>query len=213
MAAGIVPEKIVFSGVGKTDDEMAAGLEAGIRQFNVESLAELDQLAAVADRLGKTAQVALRVNPDVDAGTHEKISTGKAENKFGIAWEDAEAAYAHAAGLAGLEPCAIDIHIGSQITDLGPFRTAFEKTADLLARLRAKDLTITRLDLGGGLGCPISAIMKPARPAWLMRASLRKISPIAAARSFWNRVGSLPPMPVFWSPASSAPNRVRPKIS
>ena len=89
MAAGIVPEKIVFSGVGKTDDEMAAGLEAGIRQFNVESLAELDQLAAVANRLGKTAQVALRVNPDVDAGTHEKISTGKAENKFGIAWEDA----------------------------------------------------------------------------------------------------------------------------
>jgi len=154
MAAGIVPEKIVFSGVGKTDDEMAAGLEAGIRQFNVESLAELDQLAAVADRLGKTAQVAVRVNPDVDAGTHEKISTGKAENKFGIAWEDAEAAYAHAARLAGLEPCAIDIHIGSQITDLGPFRTAFEKTVDLLARLRAKDLTITRLDLGGGLGVP-----------------------------------------------------------
>ena len=154
MAAGIVPEKIVFSGIGKTDDEMAAGLEAGIRQFNVESLAELDQLAAVANRLGKTAQVALRVNPDVDAGTHEKISTGKAENKFGIAWEDAEAAYAHAAGLASLEPCAIDIHIGSQITDLGPFRTAFEKTADLLARLRAKDLTITRLDLGGGLGVP-----------------------------------------------------------
>ena len=154
MAAGIAPEKIVFSGVGKTDDEMAAGLEAGIRQFNVESLAELDQLGAVADRLGKTARVALRVNPDVDAGTHEKISTGKAENKFGIAWEDAEAAYAHAAGLAGLSPCAIDIHIGSQITNLGPFRTAFEKTADLLARLRAKGQTITQLDLGGGLGVP-----------------------------------------------------------
>ena len=164
MAAGIMPEKIVFSGVGKTDDEMAAGLEAGIRQFNVESLAELDQLAAVADRLGKTAQVALRVNPDVDAGTHEKISTGKAENKFGIAWEDAEAAYAHAAGLAGLEPCAIDIHIGSQITDLGPFRIAFEKTADLLARLRAKDLTITRLDLGGGLGVPYQRNNDPPDP-------------------------------------------------
>ena len=152
--AGIAPEKIVFSGVGKTDAEMAAGLEADIQQFNVESLAELDQLASIADRLGKKARVALRVNPDVDAGTHEKISTGKAENKFGIAWEDAEHAYAHAAALPSLDPSAIDIHIGSQITDLAPFKTAFEKTADLLARLRAAGLTITQLDLGGGLGVP-----------------------------------------------------------
>ena len=154
LRAGIAPEKIVFSGVGKTADEMRVALQAGILQFNVESLSEIDMLAEVARGLGKTAEIALRVNPDVDAGTHEKISTGKAENKFGIAWDDAEAGFAHARALDGVEAVAIDIHIGSQITDLTPFRTAFEKVADLLARLRADEHEITRLDLGGGLGVP-----------------------------------------------------------
>lgn len=154
LKAGIAPEKIVFSGVGKTADEMRAALEAGILQFNVESLSEIDMLAAIASSMGKTADIALRVNPDVDAGTHEKISTGKAENKFGIAWEDAEAGFAHARALDGIEATAIDIHIGSQITDLMPFRAAFQKVAELLARLRADGHDIKRLDLGGGLGVP-----------------------------------------------------------
>lgn len=154
LKAGIPAEKIVFSGVGKTAAEMRAALEAGILQFNVESLAEIDTLATVATGMNKTAQIALRVNPDVDAGTHEKISTGKAENKFGIAWEDAEAGFAHARALDGVEASAIDIHIGSQITDLAPFRVAFEKISGLLARLRADGHDIKRLDLGGGLGVP-----------------------------------------------------------
>ena len=154
LEAGIAPEKIVFSGVGKTAEEMRAALAVGILQFNVESLSEIDMLAAEARAMGKTAQIALRVNPDIDAGTHEKISTGKAENKFGIAWEDAAAGFAHAKALDGVEATAIDIHIGSQITDLTPFRRAFEKIAGLLAELRADGHDIRRLDLGGGLGVP-----------------------------------------------------------
>ncbi len=154
LKAGIDPSKIVFSGVGKTADEMHAALDAGILQFNVESLSEIDMLASVASRIGKVAQVALRVNPDIDAGTHEKISTGKAENKFGIAWEDAEAGFAHVQSLDGVEAKGIDIHIGSQITDPEPFRLAFEKVAGLLTSLRAKGHIIERLDLGGGLGVP-----------------------------------------------------------
>ena len=114
--------------------------------------------------MGKTAKIALRVNPDIDAGTHEKISTGKAENKFGIAWEEAEAAYAHAGSLTGIDVCGIDIHIGSQITDLAPFRAAFEKTAQLLTRLRAAGHKITRLDLGGGLGVPYDKTGNDALP-------------------------------------------------
>ncbi len=154
LEAGIAPEKIVFSGVGKTAQEMQAALKAGILQFNVESLSEIDLLAETASHMGKTAQIALRVNPDIDAGTHEKISTGKAENKFGIAWEDAKAGFDHAASLDGVEATGIDIHIGSQITDLTPFRRAFQKVADLLADLRAAGHNIRRLDLGGGLGVP-----------------------------------------------------------
>ena len=156
LKAGIEPQKIVFSGVGKTAEEMRAALEAGILQFNVESLAEIDLLADVAHAMGKVAQIALRVNPDVDAGTHEKISTGRAEDKFGIAWDDAEAGFAHARDLAGVEATGIDIHIGSQITELEPFRLAFEKVASLLGNLRAQGHRIERLDLGGGLGVPYS---------------------------------------------------------
>jgi diaminopimelate decarboxylase len=154
LQAGVPPEKIVFSGVGKTAEEMRAALAAGILQFNVESLSEIDLLAETACAMGQTAQIALRVNPDIEAGTHKKISTGTAETKFGIAWEDAEAGFAHARDLDGVDAVGIDIHIGSQITDLTPFRRAFEKVGDLLQKLRANGHDIRRLDLGGGLGVP-----------------------------------------------------------
>ena len=154
LEAGVPAEKIVFSGVGKTAEEMRAALSVGILQFNVESLSEIDLLAETASAMGKTAEIALRVNPDIDAGGHEKISTGKAENKFGIAWEDAETGFAHARALEGVVATGIDIHIGSQITELEPFRRAFEKIAGLLANLRADGHDIQRLDLGGGLGVP-----------------------------------------------------------
>lgn len=154
LQAGVPPEKIVFSGVGKTAEEMRAALEAGILQFNVESLSEIDLLAETASALGKTAEIALRVNPDIEAGTHKKISTGTAETKFGIAWDEAEAGFAHARALDGVEAVGIDIHIGSQITDLTPFRRAFEKVGALLTALRADGHDIRRLDLGGGLGVP-----------------------------------------------------------
>lgn len=154
LQAGVPPEKIVFSGVGKTAEEMRAALEAGILQFNVESMSEIDLLAETAGALGKTAEIALRVNPDIEAGTHKKISTGTAETKFGIAWEEAEAGFAHARALDGVEAVGIDIHIGSQITDLTPFRRAFEKVGALLTALRADGHDIRRLDLGGGLGVP-----------------------------------------------------------
>ena len=153
LEAGVPAEKIVFSGVGKTAEEMRAALAVGILQFNVESLSEIDLLADTATAMGKTAHIALRVNPDIDAGTHEKISTGKAENKFGIAWEEARTAFAHAEALDGVTASGIDIHIGSQITELEPFRRAFEKIAGLLADF-ADGHDIRRLDLGGGLGVP-----------------------------------------------------------
>ena len=154
LLSGIPAEKIVFSGVGKTEAEMTYALNADIAQFNVESRAELEQLSEVATKQGKTARISLRVNPDIDAGTHEKISTGKAENKFGIAWDEAEASYAKAATLPGLEIVGIDIHIGSQITELTPFRNAFTKVANLLEKLTDAGHNITTLDLGGGLGIP-----------------------------------------------------------
>ena len=154
LLSGIPAEKIVFSGVGKTEAEMAFALNADIAQFNVESRAELEQLSEVATRESKTARISLRVNPDIDAGTHEKISTGKAENKFGIAWDEAEASYAKAATLPGLEIVGIDIHIGSQITELPPFKNAFIKVAGLLKKLTDSGHNIITIDLGGGLGIP-----------------------------------------------------------
>lgn len=153
-AAGVPGERIVFSGVGKTRAEMRLALEGGIRQFNVESEPELRALSQVATELGKTAPIALRVNPDVDAKTHEKIATGKSENKFGIPIAKARAAYAEAAGLPGIRVVGVDVHIGSQLTDLAPFEQAFAKVADLTRALRADGHVITRLDLGGGLGIP-----------------------------------------------------------
>ncbi|NNU79645.1 diaminopimelate decarboxylase [Halovulum dunhuangense] len=153
-AAGVPGERIVFSGVGKTAAEMRMALEGGIRQFNVESEPELRMLSAVAERLGKRAPITLRVNPDVDAKTHAKIATGKSENKFGIPIGKARAVYAEAAALPGIEVVGIDVHIGSQLTDLDPYRHAFLKVAELTRALRADGHDIRRLDLGGGLGIP-----------------------------------------------------------
>lgn len=153
-AAGIPGERIVFSGVGKTRAEMKLALTGGIRQFNVESEPEMLALSAVASELGVSAPITLRVNPDVDAKTHEKIATGKKENKFGIPIFKARAVYALAASLPGLQVVGIDVHIGSQLTELAPFEAAFAKVAELTLALRADGHTITRLDLGGGLGIP-----------------------------------------------------------
>jgi diaminopimelate decarboxylase len=153
-AAGIPGEKIVFSGVGKTREEMRAALDANIVQFNVESEPELAALDEVARSLGRRAPVTLRINPDVDAKTHAKITTGTSETKFGIPFVHAREAYAHAATLKGIEIVGIDVHIGSQITDLEPFETAFRRVGELVTTLRADGHSITRLDLGGGLGVP-----------------------------------------------------------
>jgi diaminopimelate decarboxylase len=153
-AAGVPGERIVFSGVGKTAEEMRMALEGGIRQFNVESEPELAVLSAVAAGMGLRAPVALRINPDVDARTHAKIATGKSENKFGIPIGRARAVYAEAARLPGIEVVGVDVHIGSQLTELAPFEAAFVKVAELTEALRADGHDIRRLDLGGGLGIP-----------------------------------------------------------
>lgn len=153
-AAGVPADRIVFSGVGKRDDELAAALAAGILQINVESEPELEALSAVAASLGARARVAIRINPDVDARTHAKISTGRAESKFGIDWTRAHRVYAHARRLPGIEPVGIAVHIGSQLTEIAPFELAFRKLRDLVAILRADGHTVASLDLGGGLGVP-----------------------------------------------------------
>jgi diaminopimelate decarboxylase len=152
--AGMAPQKIVFSGVGKTRAEMAAALEAGIFQFNVESEPELLALDEVARARGAVAPIAFRVNPDVAAGGNDKISTGKAEDKFGVPWRRAREIYARAATLKGVKVCGVDVHIGSQIADLAPFERAFLRVAELVTSLRADGHAIERLDLGGGLGVP-----------------------------------------------------------
>ena len=153
-AAGVSGDKIVFSGVGKTAREIHVALEGGIRQFNVESEPEMEVLNAVAMELGKVAPITVRVNPDVDAKTHAKIATGKSENKFGIPISRAREVYAMAAAMPGLSVIGIDVHIGSQLTDLTPFEQAYLKVAELTEQLRSDGHTITRLDLGGGLGIP-----------------------------------------------------------
>lgn len=153
-AAGVPGDKIVFSGVGKTVEEMRIAVEGGIRQFNVESEPEMELLSAVAQSLGKVVPITVRVNPDVDAKTHAKIATGKSENKFGIPISRAREVYATAAALPGLEVIGIDVHIGSQLTELEPFELAYNKVAELTETLRADGHDIRRLDLGGGLGIP-----------------------------------------------------------
>ncbi|KEJ89726.1 diaminopimelate decarboxylase [Sulfitobacter donghicola] len=153
-AAGVPGDRIVFSGVGKTAEEIRVALQGGIRQFNVESEPEMEVLNAVALALGKVAPITIRVNPDVDAKTHAKIATGKSENKFGIPISRASEVYAMAAAMDGLEVVGIDVHIGSQLTDLAPFELAYQKVAELTEQLRSEGHTIKRLDLGGGLGIP-----------------------------------------------------------
>jgi len=152
LAAGGEPAKVVFSGVGKTRAEMAEALRAGVKCFNVESTAELEVLSQVASGLGLTARVSLRVNPDVDAGTHPYISTGLKGNKFGVAHEVALATYRRAAALPGIQVVGIDCHIGSQITDVSPYLDALDRVLDLVEAIEAVGIPIHHLDLGGGLG-------------------------------------------------------------
>lgn len=154
LAVGIPPERIVFSGAGKTEREIVFALETGINCFNVESEPELDLLSQIAAGMDRIAKISIRVNPDVDAKTHEKITTGKAENKFGISYDRAEEIYAHAAGLPGIKISGVDMHIGSQITDLEPYGEAYALMAELVERLRGEGHTIDHLDMGGGLGIP-----------------------------------------------------------
>jgi diaminopimelate decarboxylase len=163
LAAGVQPEKIAFSGVGKTADEMAFALEQDIFAFNVESEPELRTLSDTASALGLSARIALRVNPDVDAQTHHKIATGKAENKFGVPFGEALALYRLAAALPGVDPRGVHMHIGSQITDLAPFRNAFALLKELVDELRANSFAIDFVNLGGGVGVPYRSD-EPAPP-------------------------------------------------
>jgi diaminopimelate decarboxylase len=154
LKAGIPADRIVFSGVGKKASEMRAALAAGVLQFNVESEPELAMLNEVAVDMDLQAPVALRINPDVDAGTHEKISTGKSENKFGLPWTEARAIYGRAASMAGIQIVGVDVHIGSQLSDLAPLEEAFTRLGELVLLLREDGHDIGRIDLGGGLGIP-----------------------------------------------------------
>jgi len=179
LAAGIPAEKIVFSGVAKTAQEMAYALEQGIFQFNVESVAELDELNRVALTMGRVAAIAFRINPDVDARTHAKISTGKSENKFGIPISHARQIYASAAELSAIRVQGVDIHIGSQLTDLEPFAQAFRRIVALVGDLRADGHDISVLDLGGGLGIPYDrASTKPPLPLEYGEMVRRIIGPL-----------------------------------
>ena len=165
LAAGVPPEKIVFSGVGKTAGELAFALKAGVAEINVESEPEMRLASQVAQSLGMRATIAIRVNPDVSAGGHAKISTGKADNKFGVSFSEAERLYANAANDAGLNPVGVTCHIGSQISDLEPMEKAFAKMRGLVERLRGEGLSVQRLDLGGGLGVPYFNQPEPPSPA------------------------------------------------
>jgi diaminopimelate decarboxylase len=165
LAAGIAPADIVFSGVGKTADEMVHAIKMGIGQFNIESEEEGRELATVAELSGSQAVATLRINPDVDAGTHGKISTGKAENKFGVAIDKAKGIYARLSGLPALHMRGLALHIGSQLTSLDPLEIAFAKIGKLVSDIRASGLTVTHVDLGGGLGVPYRPGENPPEPA------------------------------------------------
>ncbi|MEA2736996.1 MAG: diaminopimelate decarboxylase [Acetobacteraceae bacterium] len=167
--AGIQASRIVYSGVGKSAAELRLALSEDVGQINVESAEELEMLSALASATGQTARVALRVNPDIDAGTNDKISTGRATDKFGIAYADAIALYAKAAALPGIEPVGLAVHIGSQILGLAPYRDAFGRVADLVHALRQNGLRVTTVDCGGGLGIPYRNEPAPS-PAGLAAA-------------------------------------------
>jgi diaminopimelate decarboxylase len=180
LAAGVPASRIIFAGVGKTHSEMAYALHQGIAGFNVESEPELDALSEVATSLGKTARIAIRVNPDVDARTHAKISTGKSENKFGVPYADAPDLYAHAKTLPGIDVAGIHMHIGSQITHLDPFRDAFALLRALALQLKADGHALRHLDIGGGLGVPYHGNAHDVVP-----------SPLAYAQVIREAVGDL----------------------
>src|SRR3954468_19196386 len=175
--AGIVARDIVYSGVGKSEQEMRLALSEDIGQINVESAEELDMLSALDGALGHTARVALRVNPDVDAGTNDKIATGRATDKFGIPYADAVALYARAASLPGIEPVGLATHIGSQILDLAPYRDAFARIADLVVALREKGLRVGTVDCGGGLGIgyPTEPTSSPSGLAAAMKGAFHNL--------------------------------------
>lgn len=175
MAAGGDPAKVVFSGVGKQPHEIRRALEVGIHCFNVESLAELDQLNAIALDMGTRAPVSLRINPEVDAKTHPYISTGLKANKFGIAHEDTLAAYRHARALPGLHPIGIDCHIGSQLTDMSPLLEALDKLLELVEALRQEGIHLEHIDLGGGLGVPYND-ETPPHPSEYLAAVKAKLA-------------------------------------
>ncbi|MGB0824077.1 MAG: diaminopimelate decarboxylase, partial [Alphaproteobacteria bacterium] len=175
LAAGIPASDVVFSGIGKTPAELAQALDAGVGQINVESESELKVLSEVATGRGTSARIAIRVNPDVDAKTHAKITTGKKENKFGIDWTMARSVYERAAKLPGIEAKSVAVHIGSQLLDLQPFRDAYQRLGDLVAMLRADGHDIQHLDLGGGVGIPYeigAAAPSPADYADVVRQEL-----------------------------------------
>ena len=172
LQAGGKADRIVFSGVGKQADEIKAALEADILCFNVESRQELDQIHRIASRMGRTARISFRVNPDVDAKTHPYISTGLKENKFGIAFADAEAVYLKAAKLDHIDVIGMDCHIGSQLTEMGPYIDAFDRLLALIARLREQGIAISHLDLGGGLGIRYRDEAPPLPKEWA--AALRE---------------------------------------
>ena len=165
LAAGVPPERIVFSGAGKTASEIAFALDIGVAEINVESEPELTLVETIAAEKGVRASVAIRVNPDVSAGGHSKISTGKSENKFGVSIAEAERLYARATASRHLNPIGVACHIGSQIVDLAPLEEAFVKMRALVERLRGKGLSVERLDLGGGLGVPYFNMPEPPSPA------------------------------------------------
>jgi diaminopimelate decarboxylase len=179
LAAGASPEKIVFSGVGKTEREIALALETGIACFNVESEPELMLLSRIASGMGKTAKIAIRVNPDVDAKTHRKIATGKSENKFGIPYDRARSVHAEAAALPGIRVSGVDMHIGSQIVDLAPFDAAYALLAELVRQLRADGHAIDHVDVGGGLGIPYRLDdPPPPEPAAYAAILMRHFAPL-----------------------------------
>jgi diaminopimelate decarboxylase len=183
LAAGIPASKIVFSGVGKTKDEMAFALKTGIMQINIESAVELDSLNEVAISLGKKAPVSFRVNPDIDAGSHDKISTGRKEDKFGIPWEEVRDIYKKAATMKGIEIRGVATHIGSQLTDLVPFQKAFLKVKDLVKTLKGDGHNITHLDLGGGLGIPYKQQDIPS-PAEYAEMTIEAVKELGCALAF-----------------------------
>lgn len=174
LAAGIPAERIVFSGVGKTRRELEFAVDTGILQINVESEPELEALNEVARARGKRVRIAVRVNPDVDANTHEKITTGRKENKFGIEWTRAHAVIRRASAMPGIEVTGVAVHIGSQLTDIAPFRDAFLRVRDLVVMLRTDGVALTRIDLGGGLGIPYAdeTPPSPAQYAAVVRETL-----------------------------------------